>query len=174
MLISSSKLRSISDQNWLIKRANLRLYDGRTGLTVKQLIETQASQSSAEASSFVYVFEYARCSLVVVEHVVTKNSSPINIHVSSCHLWQSQRMAMFTSRVQGMKTVSAEVTQRPWHWLWPLITCATTNLHTKYTDRPTQSAVTNLLGQNPWNRLMYKPNTQLNRDQFLRSKRNAT
>ena len=48
---------------------------------MKQLIETQASQSSAKASSFVYVFKYARCSLVVVEHMGTKNRITINIHV---------------------------------------------------------------------------------------------
>lgn len=71
--ISSSKLRSVSGQNWVIKCANPKFYCRRIGLTVKQLIETQASQSSAEASSFVYVFKYARCWLAVVEHVGTKN-----------------------------------------------------------------------------------------------------
>jgi len=79
--LSSLKLQSTLDQNRVTKWANPSFFERRIGLTVKQLIETQASQSSAKASSFVYVFKYARCSLVVVEHMGTKNRITINIHV---------------------------------------------------------------------------------------------
>lgn len=68
----TSTPQSSFGQNWVIEWANLGFSDRIIGLTVKQLIETQASQSSAKASSFVYVFKPGSCPLVVVEHVATK------------------------------------------------------------------------------------------------------